>query len=110
MAYSKGELTVSGDLATAGIFATYPSENITQLTGFFDQIVGTGLLLFCVRGLTDDKNARVPSFVQPFLIGLVVLNIGICFGFNCGYAINPARDLSPRIFTLIAGYGTETFT
>ena len=80
------------------------------MTGFFDQIVGTGLLLFCVRGLTDDKNARVPSFVQPFLIGLVVLAIGISFGFNCGYAINPARDLSPRIFSLMAGYGSETFT
>ena len=132
MSFSNGELNVSGSLATAGIFATYPSENITQasfwdtltyfptsrnkafslsqVTGFFDQIVGTGLLLFCVRGLTDDKNARVPSFVQPFLIGLVVLAIGISFGFNCGYAINPARDLSPRIFSLMAGYGSETFT
>jgi len=110
MVYSGGALTVDGDKGTAGIFATYPSPDINQLTGFFDQILGTGLLLFCVRGLTDDKNGRVPAFLQPFLIGLVVLNIGIAFGLNAGYAINPARDLSPRLFTLIAGYGPETFS
>jgi glycerol uptake facilitator-like aquaporin len=31
------------------------------------------------------------------------------FGFNCGYAINPARDLGPRLFTWIGGWGTEVF-
>ena len=35
----------------------------------------------------------------PLYIALAVLGIGICFGFNCGYAINPARDLAPRLFT-----------
>jgi hypothetical protein len=38
-----------------------------------------------------------------------VLNIGIAFGHNCGYAINPARDFAPRLFTLMAGFGTDTF-
>jgi glycerol uptake facilitator-like aquaporin len=41
--------------------------------------------------------------------GLVVMNIGIAFGYNCGYAINPARDFAPRLFTLMAGFGNETF-
>ena len=35
----------------------------------------------------------------PLFIGLTVLAIGISFGYNCGYAINPARDLGPRLFT-----------
>ncbi|MEQ1843616.1 MAG: aquaporin, partial [Verrucomicrobiales bacterium] len=35
--------------------------------------------------------------------------IGMTFGFNSGYAINPARDLAPRIFTAIAGWGPEVF-
>ena len=36
--------------------------------------------------------------------------IPVSFGFNAGYAINPARDFSPRLFTLIAGWGAETFS
>ena len=79
-------------------------------TGFLDQVLGTGILLFCIRGLTDEKNTKLPSFIQPFLFGLVVLNIGICFGLNVGYPINPARDLGARLFTMLVGYGTETFT
>ena len=35
----------------------------------------------------------------PFFVGLTILAIGVCFGFNCGYAINPARDFAPRLFT-----------
>ena len=37
--------------------------------------------------------------LAPFLVGLVVLAVGVCFGYNCGYAINPARDLAPRLFS-----------
>ena len=67
------------------------------------------MLLLCVRALTDERNMKVPGYLVPVLVGLVVLNIGIAFGYNCGYAINPARDFAPRLFTLMAGFGTETF-
>jgi glycerol uptake facilitator-like aquaporin len=36
--------------------------------------------------------------------------IGTAFAYNCGYAINPSRDFAPRLFTLIAGWGTQTFS
>ena len=68
------------------------------------------LLLLCVCAITDTRNMEVPKGLVPLLVGLTVLNIGVCFGFNCGYAINPARDLAPRLFTLIAGWGGDTFT
>ena len=67
------------------------------------------LLLF-VMALTDSKNAGPPYNFTPMFIGLVVTAIGMTFGMNCGYAINPARDLSPRVFTAVAGWGIQVFT
>ena len=46
----------------------------------------------------------------PVGVGLTVLGIGLSLGHNCGYAINPARDLAPRLLTLLAGWGPRVFT
>jgi glycerol uptake facilitator-like aquaporin len=43
-------------------------------------------------------------------VGLLVVVIGMAFGFNAGYAINPARDLGPRVFTYLAGWGSPVFS
>jgi len=107
----KGKLLVTGDGATAGIWATYPySKDISAGTLLGDQIVGTALLLLFVMALTDSNNSAPSKGFVPLLVGLAVLAIGLSFGVNAGYAINPARDLGPRLFTLAAGYGTATFT
>lgn len=108
--YTGGELLVVGPNATASIWSTYPAEGISRGIGFIDQIVGTALLLLCIRALADERNMAVPNFLMPFLVGLLVLGIGLSFGHNAGYAINPARDFAPRLFTLMCGYGTEVFS
>ena len=46
---------------------------------------------------------------QPLAIGLVVVAIGISWGGMHGYAINPARDLGPRLFALAAGFKNTGF-
>jgi glycerol uptake facilitator-like aquaporin len=51
-----------------------------------------------------------PGWMGPLLVGLLVVGIGVAFGFNAGYAINPARDLGPRLFTAVAGWGGDVFT
>jgi len=69
------------------------------------------MLLLFLMTLTDRHNTAAPSpNFAPMSIGVVVAVIGMTFGMNCGYPINPARDLSPRIFTAVAGWGFEVFT
>ena len=111
--HSNGTLEMSNtDAGLAGIFATYPAPYLSAQGGIGDQILGTMLLLVCVCAITDKKNTQVPSYLAPMYVGFTILGIGISFGANCGYALNPARDLAPRLLTLIAGcsysfrYGT----
>jgi len=92
----------------AGIFATYPGGQMNIFPSFLDQLVGTAILLLCVFALTDPRNAGVPKYFVPLLVGLVVGLIGMAYGIQCGYAINPARDFAPRLFSLIV-YGTQVF-
>ena len=73
------------------------------------QIVGTAYLVGCAMAIEDERNQLPQNGVKQFLIGLVVVGGVISYGCNYGFAVNPARDLGPRVFTLIAGWGTETF-
>jgi MIP family channel proteins len=78
--------------------------------GFVDQVVGTALLVAGIFGITDSRNSPAPGGLAPVVVGLLVVLIGASFGFNAGYAINPARDFGPRLFTAVAGWGSGVFT
>ncbi|KAG5834464.1 aquaporin-3-like isoform X1 [Anguilla anguilla] len=108
--FGQGKLIVVGQNATAGIFATYPSKHLTLVNGFFDQMIGTAALIVCILAIVDPYNNPIPRGLEAFTVGFVVLVIGLSMGFNSGYAVNPARDLGPRLFTALAGWGTEVFT
>uniref|UniRef100_A0A0B8RSI8 Aquaporin-3 n=1 Tax=Philothamnus irregularis TaxID=1899461 RepID=A0A0B8RSI8_9SAUR len=109
-AFGNNNLFVVGPNGTAGIFATYPSEHLNSVNGFFDQFIGTAALIVCVLAIVDPYNNPVPRGLEAFTVGFVILVIGTSMGFNSGYAVNPARDFGPRLFTAIAGWGTEVFT
>jgi MIP family channel proteins len=106
--FDGGSRQVSGTLATGGIFATYPQPYLSVAGGFVDQLVGTALLMLGIFAIADRRNAG-PATYGPLVVGALVALIGMSFGFNAGYAINPARDLGPRIFTAIAGWGGQVF-
>ena len=95
-------------LGTYSIFATFPAEYLgdSWWGPLLDQIVGTGILLLLICALIDTRNTAPMSNLHPFLIGLVVVAIGLTFGTNAGYAINPARDFGPRLFTYFEGWGS----
>lgn len=109
-AFDGGVRQVAGAVGTAGIFATYPAAHLSSMGGLLDQIVGTALLMAGVLAVTDPHKPATPPWVVPVLVGGLVAAIGMSFGFNAGYAINPARDLGPRLFTAIAGWGSGVFS
>jgi len=96
-------------LETAGIFATYPQGYLSITAGLIDQIVGTALLLLVISAIGDKRNNPTGN-LGPLMVGLLVVVIGMCFGLNAGYAINPARDFGPRLFTALSGWGWQVFT
>ena len=109
--FDGGVRQIGGALGTAGIWATYPQPFLSAFPGgIIDQIVGTALLVGVIFALSDARNFAPPERLTPVLVGLLVVLIGATFGYNAGYAINPARDLAPRLFTAMAGWGSGVFT
>jgi glycerol uptake facilitator protein len=94
---------------TAGVFTTFPTYPGLPYAGFLDQVIGTALLLLMIFALGDERN-QPPGILGPALVGLVVVAIGMSFGGLHGYAINPARDFGPRLFTVLAGFRNNGLT
>ncbi len=98
----KGQIS---SIPTYSIFATFPAKYFHSWVGpFFDQVIGTAFLVGFIWACIDEYNAPVKSNMTPLIVGFIVVAIGISFGANAGYAINPARDFGPRLFAWIAGW------
>jgi glycerol uptake facilitator protein len=94
-------------LKTQFVFSTLPGNGSAPVSDFGalrDQIIGTAILLFLIFAITDSRNSAPGANLTPFIIGLLVVGIGMAFGTDAGYAINPARDLGPRLAEYITGY------
>lgn len=95
----------AASVGTYSIFATFPASYFGTVWGpFIDEVVGTALLVFAIFALIDNMNQPPKSNLAPMIVGFVVVAIGLSFGANSGYAINPARDLGPRLVTWIYGW------
>ncbi|PNG23574.1 MIP/aquaporin family protein [Streptomyces cahuitamycinicus] len=107
----EGPKTNGKTLASFSIFATFPAPyfNGGVWGPLIDQIVGTAFLVMLVVALIDLRNTAVKANLGPLVIGFVVAAIGMSFGANAGYAINPARDFGPRLFTWMAGWEDLAF-
>ncbi|TFK73626.1 aquaporin [Pluteus cervinus] len=97
-------------MATASLFSTYALDYMTNVSSFFEEFLGTAILLFVIFAMIDKKNMPPPAGLNPLLLFFLILAIGACIGMQTGYAINPARDLGPRILTSMVGYGKGVYT
>jgi glycerol uptake facilitator protein len=81
------------------VFCTAPAIRNT-VANFITEVIGTFMLVFGVLAIVANEDP-VASGLVPLLVGLLVLAIGLSLGGPTGYAINPARDLGPRIMHAI---------
>ena len=86
-----------------GVFCTAPAIYNTP-ANLITEIIGTFVLVFGISGIVANAGtvgggatAVIGTGLNPLLVGLLVLGIGLSLGGPTGYAINPARDLGPRI-------------
>jgi glycerol uptake facilitator protein len=92
--------------ATQGVFSTSAGEGLGIWGGLRSEIIGTMMLVIGVFALIDNRNLAPLSNLGPFLIGILVVAIGMSLGPLSGYAINPARDFGPRVAEYFTGFGT----
>jgi glycerol uptake facilitator protein len=95
-------------IKTQGVFSTLPGNGtlpVSEWGAFRDQIIGTAILLFLILALTDAAGTPPAANLAPLIIGLLVVGIGMAWGADAGYAINPARDFGPRLASFFTGYG-----
>ncbi|HWI74926.1 MAG TPA: MIP/aquaporin family protein, partial [Baekduia sp.] len=95
-------------IKSQGVFSTLPGNGVLPVHtwgAFRDQIIGTAILLFLILAITDLRSSSPGANLAPFIVGLIVVAIGMAWGTNAGYAINPARDLGPRLASFFTGYG-----
>jgi glycerol uptake facilitator len=95
-------------IKTQGVFSTLPGNGtlpVSEWGALRDQVIGTAILLFLILAITDAASTPPGANLTPFIIGLLVVGIGMAWGTNAGYAINPARDLGPRLASFFTGYG-----
>jgi len=96
-----------------GVFCTGPGIRKHPMN-MLPEIIGTFVLVLGVLAILSPKNLNpqtgFPTGLGPALVGLLVWSIGLSLGGPTGYAINPARDLGPRLahaLLPIAGKGTS---
>lgn len=87
------------------VFYTSPKPFVGLFGAFCDEFVGTALLVGLIFAITDGRNQPVQGNLNPFIIGLLIAAIGLSFGLNTGFAINPARDFGPRLWVALVDAG-----
>lgn len=98
---------VTKDITEFSVFATSKKAFVGTFGAFADEFIGTALLVGLIFAIVDIRNSPPQANLAPLIIGFVVVAIGLSFGYNTGYAINPARDFGPRLWAAIIGFSSD---
>ena len=113
IAFEASEGIVRGSaesLATAGVFSTYPNALISNAQAFAVEFFITAVLMMGILAIGDENNGAPKGALAALAIGILIAVIGASFGPLTGFAMNPARDLGPKLFAFFAGWGDVALT
>lgn len=89
----------------ASIFSTYPAPYLNWFSAGLVEVLITAVLIAGIFALVDERNTfAAPKFLFPLAVGILIATLGGGFGSLTGFAMNPARDFGPRLFTAIVGW------
>lgn len=93
---------------SAGIFSTFPAVS-AFMPSLMAEVIATAILMFGILAIVEhfSNGAR---FLAPFAVAALIVGIGMSFGGMHGYAMNPARDFSPRLLTAMLGFKNNGLT
>lgn len=104
-------LSSNTDAGIIGSFITGPQAPwITPVTAFFNEFVGTAILIITLLALGDDQNAPPGAGMNSLIVGLIITCLCVSFAHQTGGALNPSRDFGPRLALFALGHGRELFT
>ncbi|AHG60077.1 MIP/aquaporin family protein [Buchnera aphidicola] len=99
-------------LNLASIFCVYPNCNNSFIRNSIIEIFTAALFMIILSQFNNKKNSKFlyPTFIAPILIGILVFMINLLISPLNNISLNPARDLGPKIFLSLTGWGMFSFT
>ncbi|KAG6836835.1 hypothetical protein H0H93_002515 [Arthromyces matolae] len=85
-------------------------DYLTAVSCFFAEFFATAILLIVIFAINDKYNCPPPSGLAPLVLFITLLGISASLGMQTSFAVNPARDLGPRLLTSMVGYGKAVYT
>jgi glycerol uptake facilitator protein len=90
--------------------AVHRRERMSHGSAFLAEVAATAILVLVIFCVTDERNTTRPQLLTPVTIGLTVTLLISLIGPLTMACMNPARDLAPRVFSSLAGWGSVPFT
>lgn len=95
---------------TGGLFFTNPLPYVSNFNCFYNEMLMTSILMLFILAVGDSGNIAPVKGLGPFFILWVVFGLASGLGMQTSFALNPARDIGPRMLTWLAGYGNSVWT
>ncbi|KAL5615365.1 hypothetical protein BROUX41_005413 [Berkeleyomyces rouxiae] len=104
------DLSAGPGNSSTGIFMTSPKDFMSLEGRFFSEFVTSAMLMVGIYALDYTSKKGFSKVPMPIGLAILIMVLGMSSGWETSYALNPARDFSPRVASYLLGYGTRVFS